>query len=145
MQTFGVFFTLAYLGGNAGTVSVLIYIILGVLGLPVFSGGTGGLGILLGANGGFIFGMLFIGFVYMLFERFAEKLKNRETISLLVGLLCCYLCGVFQFYIFWAAKGESVKLFQLFAICVLPYLVPDLIKLYLAVFLNKRIKHIKIN
>ena len=142
MQTFGVFFALAYLGGKAGALSILLYIILGSVGLPVFSGGTGGIGILLGANGGFIVGMLAVGIIFWFFEKFAKNLKHREVISLFVGLLCCYFCGALQFYIFWASKGDSVTFFQLLAICILPYLLPDLIKLYLAIFFKKRLDKI---
>lgn len=139
MQTFGVFFTLVYLGGKSGTLSILLYILLGALGIPIFSGGSGGVGILLGANGGFIFGMLAVGIVFWVFEKFAKNLKHRDVISLFVGLLCCYFCGALQFYIFWASKGDSVTFFQLLAICFLPYLLPDLIKIYLAFFFKKRL------
>ena len=61
MQTFAVFCALATLGGKGGTISILIYIVLGAVGVPVFAGFTGGIGILFGTTGGYIIGFLFTG------------------------------------------------------------------------------------
>ena len=58
MQTFALFLTLGVLGGKRGTIAVSIYLLLGIVGLPVFSGFQGGLGTLLGATGGYIAGFL---------------------------------------------------------------------------------------
>ena len=56
MQTFAVFCALTTLGGKGGTISILIYIVLGAVGVPVFAGFTGGIGILFGTTGGYIIG-----------------------------------------------------------------------------------------
>lgn len=66
MQTFAVFCALATLGGKGGTISILIYIVLGAVGVPVFAGFTGGIGILFGTTGGYIIGFLFTGLLYWL-------------------------------------------------------------------------------
>ena len=58
LQTFAVFLTLAVLGGKWGTVSILLYLLLGVVGLPVFAGFRGGISALLDATGGFLWGFL---------------------------------------------------------------------------------------
>ena len=60
LQTFGIFLTLRLLGGKRGTVTVLVYLLLGAIGAPVFSGFRGGLGALLGTTGGYIFGFIFV-------------------------------------------------------------------------------------
>ena len=65
MQTFGVFLALRLLKGKYGTLSILIYILLGAIGAPVFAGFSSGLGILLGPTGGYIIGFLFCGIIYM--------------------------------------------------------------------------------
>ena len=70
MQTFAVFCALATLGGKGGTISVLIYIVLGAVGVPVFAGFTGGVGILFGTTGGYIIGFLFTGLLYWLITHF---------------------------------------------------------------------------
>ena len=134
LQTFGVLLTLGILGGKWGTASILIYLALGTVGLPVFSGFRGGVGVLLGPTGGYLWGFLATGLAYWAFE------KLWKPGAMLLGLLACYLCGSLWFMTlagsggFWAAVAR----------CVLPYLVPDGIKLVLALTLSRRIgKHIK--
>ena len=63
LQTFGVFIAVGVLGGKRGSLAVLVFIILGAIGIPVFSGMTGGVGILLGSTGGYIIGFLFSALV----------------------------------------------------------------------------------
>ena len=59
LQTFAVFLTMGVLGGKRGTLAVLVYILMGTLGIPVFSGFTGGIGIIAGTTGGYIVGFIF--------------------------------------------------------------------------------------
>ena len=66
LQTFGIFLALLILGGKWGCVSILVYIALGAMGLPVFSGFQGGIGVLLGPTGGCIFGFMLIALLYWL-------------------------------------------------------------------------------
>lgn len=58
MQTFGIFAALGLLGGRRGTLAFLIYLLLGIVGLPVFSGFSAGAGVLFGATGGYLLGYL---------------------------------------------------------------------------------------
>lgn len=58
LQTFAVFLAVGLLGGKRGTIAVAVYILLGAVGVPVFSGFNGGLGALLGITGGYILGFL---------------------------------------------------------------------------------------
>ena len=64
LQTFGVFAALGLLGGKRGTIAIALYLVLGAVGLPVFSGFRGGFGVLLGTTGGYIFGFLLSGLLY---------------------------------------------------------------------------------
>ena len=73
LQTFGVFIAVGILGGKRGTLAVLVYIILGAIGVPVFSGFTGGVGILVGTTGGYIIGFLFSALVMWLMEKIPGK------------------------------------------------------------------------
>ena len=68
LQTFAVFASLGLLGGKKGTLSVLVFLILGAIGLPVFANFGGGLGVLLGSTGGYLIGFIFMGLIYMLGE-----------------------------------------------------------------------------
>lgn len=132
LQTFGVFLTLSLLGGKWGTASVLIYLLLGSVGLPVFSGFRGGIGMLLGVTGGYLWGFLLSALGYWLLERFG-KLP-----AMAAGQLICYLCGSLWFA-FYAGGGIGLILLR----CVVPYLIPDAGKIFLALRVSRRLeKHI---
>lgn len=131
LQTFGMFLALLLLGGRWGTVSIGIYLLLGAIGLPVFSGFRGGFGALLGVTGGFLWGFLFSGFVYWALER------RGKGLALAAGLAVCYLCGCLWFQTY-AGGGMGF----IIARCVLPYLVPDILKLTLAYSLSRRLSKV---
>lgn len=133
LQTFAVFLTLGLLDGKRGTLSILIYLLLGVVGMPVFSGFQGGPGVLLGVTGGYLWGFLFSGLVYWLLERFG-KLP-----AMIAGMLTCYLCGCLWFYLY-AGGGLGLILLR----CVVPYLIPDAVKIWLAYRLSVQLsRHIR--
>lgn len=129
MQTFGVFLTLGVLGGKWGTVSILIYLLLGAVGMPVFSGFRGGMGMLLGVTGGYLWGFLFSGLTYWLLERFG-KLP-----AMIAAMAVCYLCGSLWFHIY-AGGGIGLILLR----CVVPFLIPDGLKILLAHSLSRRLR-----
>ena len=132
MQTFGVFLALGLLGGKWGTVSIGLYLLLGLVGLPVFSGFRGGPGMLLGVTGGYLWGFLLSGFVYWALERFG-KLPG-----MICGLIACYACGTLWF-LQYSGGGWALVLLR----CVVPYVIPDGIKIALAWSLAKRLsRHI---
>ena len=129
MQTFGVFLTLGVLGGKWGTVSILIYLLLGAVGMPVFSGFRGGMGMLLGVTGGYLWGFLFSGLTYWLLERFG-KLP-----AMIAAMAVCYLCGSIWFHTY-AGGGIGLILLR----CVVPFLIPDGLKILLAHSLSRRLR-----
>lgn len=79
LQTFAVGLTLGILGGKWGTVSILLYLLLGAVGLPVFSGFQSGAVALPGPTGGFLWGFLAGGLVYWLLEKFG-RLPDRKSV-----------------------------------------------------------------
>lgn len=129
MQTFGVLLALGVLGGKRGTISILCYLLLGAAGLPVFSGFRGGMGALLGPTGGYLWGFLATGLVY----RTAEKWGR--PFAMVLGLLACYGCGT-VWYMTYTGGALGLVLLQ----AVVPYLIPDAIKLTLALRLTKKLK-----
>lgn len=134
LQTFGVALVLLLLGGKKGTATIAIYLALGIVGLPVFSGFRGGIGALLGATGGYIIGFLLWSAVYWLITALAgEKLKPA---ALILGLLTCYGFGTMWFYRLYAPSVTMILIK-----CVLPYLLPDAGKLVLAWLLAKKLKN----
>lgn len=128
MQTFGVLLALGVLGGKWGSVSILVYLLLGAAGLPVFSGFRGGLGHLLGITGGYLWGFLLTGLVYWAWE------KRGRLPAMALGLAACYLCGCAWFWLY-AGGGMGLIFLQ----CVVPYLIPDALKLWLSLTVSKRI------
>ena len=141
LQTFAVFFILMLLGGERGTISILIYILLGAIGVPVFAGFSAGIGILFGNTGGYILGFIFIGLIYCIFTRVFKK-KNIfiKVLALVIGLAICYAFGsVWFMHIYLRGSGE-VGMLAVLSWCVFPFVIPDLIKMALAVIIAKRIQ-----
>ena len=131
LQTFGIALCLLLLGGKWGSISIAIYLLLGAAGLPVFSSFRGGLGQLLGVTGGFIWGFLAMGLIYWLLARFGR------IPALIAGLLACYGCGCLWFYLY-SGGGLGFILLR----CVVPYLIPDALKLWLALTLFRRLSKV---
>lgn len=141
LQTFAVFFVLLLLGDVRGTISILVYILLGAIGVPVFAGFSGGIGILFGNTGGYILGFIFIGLIYILFSKIFKK-KNIiiNVIALVLGLAVCYAFGTAWFMHIYIRDSGEVGLLAVLGWCVFPFIIPDLIKMALAVIIAKRIK-----
>lgn len=140
LQTFAVFFVLSLLGGKRGTICIVIYILLGAVGVPVFSGFMGGIGKLLGMTGGYILGFILTGLLYWLARRlFGGKLLVR-ILSLLAGLLVCYAFGTAWFMVVYARDSGPIGLGTALTMCVIPFILPDLAKMALALFLADRMK-----
>ena len=131
MQTFGVLLALGILGGKRGTISILCYLLLGAAGLPVFSGFRGGIGAILGPTGGYLWGFLATGLVFWLLEKWSRPA------AMIAGLIVCYACGTV-----WYMTYTGGALAAVLAQTVLPYLIPDAVKLVLALRLTKRLKKI---
>jgi len=140
LQTFGVFCALGLLGGRRGSTAVLLYILLGALGLPVFSGFAGGLGKLLGPTGGYILGFLISSLLYWLLERRAQKGPLPLAAVLLLGLAACYAFGTAWFVLVYSASHGPISLLGALSLCVFPFVVPDLIKLALALLLIRTLR-----
>ena len=130
MQTFGVFLALGVLGGKWGSISIFIYLLLGVTGLPVFTGFRGGVAALVGVTGGYLWGFLVSGLVYWALERFG-KLP-----AMVLGMAACYICGSLWFTVY----AGTVGFWGAMMTCVVPYLIPDAVKIGLAHLLSNRIR-----
>lgn len=146
LQTFAVCLTIALLGTKRGTLTVLIYILLGLVGLPVFSGFRSGVGALFGATGGYIIGFLFMGLMTgLLLDRFGKSIPML-AIAMVAGLAVCYLFGTIWFVKVYVSPTGPVGFAAAFGMCVLPYLIPDCVKIALAILLTKRLApHLKLD
>ena len=137
LQTFAVFFALLFLGGHHGMTAICVYLIMGAIGLPVFTGFQGGMGVLAGAYGGYIGGFLVTAILFRLMAKDASQI--RSVAVLVLGLAACYACGTIWFMNCYSAESE-LALPAALTMCVFPFILPDLGKLALAVFLAKRVK-----
>jgi biotin transport system substrate-specific component len=142
LQTFAVFCVLSLLGGKRGTVSIIIYILLGAVGMPVFAGFTGGIGILLGTTGGYIIGFILMGLLFWLAEHFFGNALPVRIVSMLAGLLVCYAFGTGWFLWVYARQSGAIGIGTALSWCVLPFILPDLAKMALAVGIAGRVKKI---
>ena len=138
LQTFGIFLTLGLLGGRRGSLTIFVYLLLGAVGAPVFSGFRGGLGALLGTTGGYIFGFMLTSLLYWLITTLSNSPAARLT-AMVLGLVVCYGCGTY-WYLTQYLAADSVTLGAVLLRCVVPYLIPDAIKLSLAWLLTARLK-----
>ena len=144
LQTLGVFVTAGIIGARRGTVSIIVYILLGVIGVPVF-GGKGGPGVLAGPTGGYITGFIFtaliIGVTADLIKKYNQGIRYAITIaSMILGDAVCFVIGTIQFM-----KVMDVNFATAIAYCVTPFIIPDLVKIVIAtVFVEKIKKYTKV-
>lgn len=139
LQTFGVFAALGVLGGRRGTHAVAAYLLLGLAGLPVFSGFRGGPGVLLGTTGGYILGFLASALLYWaVTARFGTR-PGVMAAAMVLGLVVCYGFGTAWFLAAYARTTGPMGLWTALGLCVFPFIVPDLAKLALALALSRRL------
>ena len=140
LQTMGVFLAIGLLGGKRGTLALLVYILMGAVGLPVFSGFTGGIGRLLGMTGGYIVGFLASALVMWAMEALLGKKKWVLAVSMVVGLLVCYAFGTAWFIVVYTGSKGAITLGAVLGMCVIPYLIPDAVKIAVALVLTGILK-----
>lgn len=138
-QTFAIGLTATFLGKRAGTLAVCMYLLLGLIGLPVFSGMTGGMGILFGPSGGYLFGFIlqsfFIGW-------WIEKTSTRffhAWCANLFGSLLALAVGTL-----WLSFSSHLSIQTALLSGFFPFLLPELLKstgaAYVGTTLRKRLR-----
>lgn len=140
LQTFGVFITLTLLGGRRGTLSIIVYLLLGAVGLPVFSGFKGGIGVLFGTTGGYLVGFILSALIIWGITHFFGNNAIVQVVAMLIGLCVCYVFGTIWFMVLYTRSSQAVGLITVLSWCVFPFIIPDIIKLVLALVLGRRLK-----
>lgn len=125
------------LGPKNGALSLLVYVMLGAIGLPLFHNLTGGLSILLGPTGGFLIGYIaaafLVGFFYQ--KKTLLALTSKGLIfGMLTGLIACYSLGTLWFMYISGANLQSALL-----LCVIPFIPGDIFKIAAAFFLIRKL------
>lgn len=127
LTNLAVYFTVYVLGMKRGTLSYLVYLLLGLVGLPVFSGYTGGAGKLFGPTGGYLIGFIFMALICGFFiEKWQSKIY-MHFLGMVLGTVVCYIFGTG-----WLAVQAHMGFYQALAAGVLPFIVGDLVKIIIA-------------
>ncbi len=142
MQTFGLFLTIGVLGGKRGTLAILIFILLGAVGIPVFSGFTGGLGILFGTTGGYIIGFIFSGLVMWAMEKLIGRKTWALALAMVLAMIVYFTFGTAWFMAVYGRTVGPIGLSAVLGWCVLPFVIPDILKMMLALMLSGRLSKI---
>lgn len=145
LQVFGVFLALCVLGGQKGTVCVFIYILLGAVGAPVFSGFRAGAGVLLGTTGGYIVGFIPMA---MLFWLLTAIIRTKHPVVLFgIMALCltvCYAFGTAWYVVAYMRGTGPIGVGTALARCVVPFILPDAVKIVLAVRVAALVRKLKL-
>lgn len=133
MALFAVLICGGMLGKKYGTISVAVYILLGIIGAPVFAGFRGGLGVLAGPTGGYITGYVVVSFVTGAVCEITKQLKYTIP-SMILAVVLCYLVGTIWFCI---TTGNGFV--SALSMCVIPFIPWDVLKVVLASTIIKNI------
>lgn len=130
-----VYFTVYVLGTKDGTISYCLYLLLGAVGLPVFSGYAGGLGKLAGPTGGYL-----VGFIAMaLIGGMVMEKSHRKIVPTMAGWVAAtavdYLLGTI-----WFVYVAHYTVMQALAVCVFPFIIGDCIKIVLGTLLGREVR-----
>lgn len=130
-----VYLAVYIIGTKYAVYSYIIYYLLGIVGLPVFSGFTGGIGKAVGPTGGCLIGFIFMAIICGIF---IDKFKNSRLMQLLgmiLGTIVVYVLGTL-----WYSVSMKESLIASFMVCVAPFIVVDLVKMVIAMYLGGEIK-----
>lgn len=132
LGTLAIYFTAAILGGKRGTFAVLVYILIGLVGLPVFTGMRGGAGALFGATGGYIIGYIPMALIIGIFSdmKVNSKFKWTMPVGMVLGTAVLYTFGT-AWYMILTGSPLVTALYT----CVVPFLLFDGIKIVLSTLL----------
>ena len=122
------------LGTFKGTMSVILYLLVGAFGLPVFSGFQGGFAKIAGPTGGFLLGYIFLALTAGIFiEKFYDRLIP-QFLGMCLGLAALYFFGTV-----WLVCGAGMGFMEALMVGVVPFVLIDLVKMAFAVFLGRAV------
>ncbi len=140
LQTFAVFLAVSVLGGRRGTLSIVVYVLLGAVGIPVFAGFKGGIGVLLNTTGGYIIGFIFAGLIMWLMERLFGRKLWAQLLGMILGMITYLSVGTAWFMAVYLRQTGPVSLGTVLGWCVIPFLIPDIVKMMLALSLGNLLR-----
>ncbi|HEX2925234.1 MAG TPA: biotin transporter BioY [Ruminiclostridium sp.] len=130
-----IYFALYTLGMKKGTVSYIVYMLIGLVGIPVFSGFSGGPAKIIGPTGGYLIGFIFMAMIGGFFiNKFIDKWYLCFA-GMVLGTAVCYVFGTA-----WLAHQAHMSLGAAFSVGVIPFLPGDLVKILIAAFAGPQIR-----
>ena len=135
LALFAVHLSGALLGATGGALSMMVYVLLGVIGIPVFVGFRAGPAVLFGKTGGYIFGYFLCAWLVGFLTQRRPFVFKRLCFAMGLGVLVCYSFGTIWFMIL---TGMSLP--AALSLCVLPFLPGDIVKIVLAALLAVRLR-----
>ena len=127
LATFAIYLTGAILGGKRGMVATIVYIMIGAVGLPVFSGFRGGFGVLFGMTGGYIIGYIPLVLITGIFAEMNSKKINRVIVTVIGMILAT--AALYTFGTIWYMIVSGNDLITSLKTCVLMFIPGDAIKI----------------
>lgn len=140
LTNFMIFITVYVLGIRYAAFCVILYLILGAVGLPVFSSFSGGLGKLAGPTGGYLIGFIFLALIQGLFVRLFSGNTYAAIMGMILGMTVCYIFGTA-----WLAWQLEQSFTASLAIGVLPYLPGDAAKIIAAAIAGPKLRAVVLN
>lgn len=134
LTNFAIFLAIFVLGMKSGTISFIIYLLLGAVGVPVFSSFRGGFQVLVGPTGGYLIGFIFLALIMgFALDHFDRKLVPT-IIGMIIGMAVCYAFGTV-----WLAKLLSLSFKEGLMMGVIPYLPGDAAKIIIAAIVGPKL------
>lgn len=134
LTNFAIYLSLYVLGLKAGTVSCIIYLLLGAAGLPVFSSFSGGIGKLAGPTGGYLIGFLVLSLIQGLLMHLFPRKNSAAIAGMILGTAACYFFGTV-----WLARQMELSFQEALAAGVIPYLPGDTVKIATASIIGPKL------
>lgn len=131
-----IYLTAFILGWKRGTLSYLIYLFLGLVGLPIFSNFSGGPSKLFGPTGGYLIGFILMAFISGLFIEFFNGNVSMYILGLMLASAANYLLGTA-----WLSYQLDLTFYQALSVGVFPYLIGDGIKIAIAIAIGPMIRN----
>ncbi len=128
LATLAIYFAVYVLGMKRGVISCLLYLLMGTIGLPIFSGFSGGIGKLLGPTGGYLTGYLVLALIAGIFIEKWQRNRYLQALGMILGTFVCYLLGTC-----WLAWQMELSFYAALGVGVLPFIPGDIVKLAIAV------------
>lgn len=139
LQTFAIFLIAGCFSAEISTSATVIYIVLGIVGVPVFSGFNAGISAIMGPTGGFILSFPFCALIISYFSRSRAATTVRYVLSCILSLALSYIAGA-CWYTFVFAHGSELSLATTAAMCILPFVIPDILKIFLSALVLNRLR-----